>query len=206
MNAEQVVDKILSEANAEAEKIKTEANDKIAAEEAELQTELADYQKQTETLAQQAAQEKRSRMLAAARMDIRKQHLTAKIQLLDEVFIKARQKLNDLSDQQYQEFISALMIKAVETGDEEVITGKQEKRIDLDLIKQVNRKLGPGLRGNLRLSDTKAGIDGGFILKRGKIQLNASIGVLLATVRENLEIQLAADLFGQDNEPKASRT
>ena len=43
MNAEQVVDKILSEANAEAEKIKAAAGEKIAAAEAELKSQLADF-------------------------------------------------------------------------------------------------------------------------------------------------------------------
>ena len=45
------------------------------------------------------------------------------------------------------------MKQAVETGDEEVIVGKNEKRIDQDFIKKVNRELGAGFKGNLRLSD-----------------------------------------------------
>ena len=87
------------------------------------------------------------------------------------------------------------MIKAVETGSEEVIVGKNENRIDSNFIKQVNRQLGPGYKGNLHLSDEKADISGGFILRRGKVQINASTEVLIGNVREDLEIQIAGELF-----------
>ena len=48
MNAEQVVEKILSEARAEAEQIKAAAAEKCAAAEVELNSELADYEKQSQ--------------------------------------------------------------------------------------------------------------------------------------------------------------
>lgn len=196
MNAEQVVEKILSEARAEAERIKAAAGQKCAQAKAALESQLTDYEKETKELAHQAGEDKKARMSATANMERRKEYLAAKVALLDEVFEKVRQRIRGLCDKEYESFITSLMINAVESGDEEVVVGAGEKRIDHSLIKQINRKLGPGYKGNLQLAQDRADIDSGFILRRGKIQVNASIWVLLAEARDKFEIELAEELFG----------
>lgn len=203
MDSQQVVEKILSEAQAEADKIKSEAREKAAGQEAELTAELENFRKETGTLAQKASDEKRRRMLASARMDTRKELLSCKVGLLNEVFDKARKKIKELPEEQYQEFVESLMHKAIESGDEEVVIGASEDRVNNDLIKHINRKLGPGFKGNLQLAKDTANIDGGFILRRGKIQVNVSVDVLLAEAREQMEIDLATELFG--GEQKTSK-
>ena len=197
MDAEQVVEKILADAKAEAEKIKKQADDKEAAEKAKLNEQLSDYKKQTELLAQKAGEDKKAHLLAAARMDIAKDYLAEKRKILDEVFAQARQKLQNLPDGEYCKLMTKLMLKAVETGDEEIIIDKKEKRIDQKFIKHINRKLGPGYKDNLRLADVRQNLGGGFILRRDKIKNNVSIEVLLAQARKELEIELAKKLFGE---------
>jgi len=86
MEAKQVVEKILSDARAEAEKIKNQAQEKEAAEQAKLDEQLAQYKEQTKVLAQNAAEAKRSHLLSAARMEIAKQFLAEKRKILDQVF------------------------------------------------------------------------------------------------------------------------
>lgn len=196
MNAKEVIDKILAEAKTEADAIRAEAQSKLSDESDRSNAKLDSYKKETDVLAKEQAEETTSRMLAAARMDMKKEHVQAKAGLIDEVFEKAKERVNSLPNEQYQELISSLMIKAVETGDEEVVVGKNETRIDQNIIKSVNRKLGPGFKGNLRLAGDKADIDGGFILRRGKIQINASTEVLMAQAREELVMELADQLFG----------
>ena len=194
---ELVVKKILADADTEAAKIKAEADEKQAAEQCKFDEQLNKYKKQTEKLSQKAAQDKKAHLLAAARMDIAKDYLAEKRKILDEVFAQARQKLQNLPDGEYCKLMTKLMLKAVETGDEEVIVDNNEKRIDQKFIKNINRELGPGYKGNLRLSGEKQNLGGGFILKRGKIKNNVSIEVLLAQARKELEIELAKKLFGE---------
>jgi len=195
MEAEQVTEKILADAKAEVDKIKSEAEKIQAQEKAKLNEELAEYKKQTEVLAQKAAKDKYAHLLATARMDLAKQFLTEKRKILDDLFWQARQKLINLPDKDYRTFMTKLMLDTVETGDEEVIIDNKEKRIDHEFIKQLNRRLGPGFKGNLKLSSEKANIGGGFILKRGKIKNNLSFEVLLARARRELEIELSKLLF-----------
>lgn len=196
MNTEQVVEKILQQARQEADKILSEAQAKRDAHVKQWQDELARYEQQTEQMAQAAAEDKRQRLLAAARMENAKQLLAAKNEVLNQLFERAKQQILQLPDDAYRTLMTKLMVKAVQSGDEEVIIGKNETRINDELIKQVNRQLGPGFKGNLRLSNKRADIAGGFILAGGQVQVNASIDVLLAQAREALEIELAKELFG----------
>jgi V/A-type H+-transporting ATPase subunit E len=195
MEAEQVIEKILADAGAEAEKLKIQADEKEAAEQAKFNEQLDEHKQQTNALAEKLGSEKKLHLLAAARMDIAKEHLAEKSRILDEVFEQARQQLQKLSDDQYKTLCTNLMLEAVETGDEEVIIDTNEKRIDEKFIKQINNKLGPERKGNLKLSNQTQPIGAGFILKRGKIKNNVSLDVLLAQARKELEIDLAKELF-----------
>jgi V/A-type H+-transporting ATPase subunit E len=195
MEAQPVIDKILNDAKKQAEEIEQQAEDKEAAEKAKLDEQLSDYKKQTDIIAQKAGEDKKAHLLAAARMDIAKEYLAQKRTILDEVFREAQQQLKNLPDEDYRKLCSKLMLEAVETGDEEVIVDNNETRIDQNFIKQINRRLGPGYKGNLRLADEKQNLRGGFVLRRGKIKNNVSFEVLLNQARKELEIELAKALF-----------
>jgi V/A-type H+-transporting ATPase subunit E len=195
MGVEEVVGKILADAETEAEKIKTQADEKQTAEQAKLDEQLNEYKKQTEALAQKAAKDEMLHRLAQARMTIAEELLARKRIVLDEVFAKAREQLQNLPDEDYRRLMTTLMLEAVETGDEEVIVDKNEKRIDRELVEQVNHKLGNKYKGNLKLSDERQELGAGFILRRGNIKSNVSIRVLLAQACKELEIELAKELF-----------
>ena len=194
MNASKVIEKILSDAQADAEKVKKEADEKETSEQAELAEQLDEYEKQTEILAQKSGEERKMRLLAAARMEIAKDFLGEKRKILDEVFEQAKIQFTNLPDEEYRNVMAQLMKKATESGDEEVIIDKKEKRINDKLINQVNQQLGN--KGNLKLSEEKGSLGAGFILKRGKIKNNVSLQVLLDEARKELEIELAKELFG----------
>jgi V/A-type H+-transporting ATPase subunit E len=195
MESIQVVDKILADAKAEAEKIKKQTDANEAAERAKLDEQLKQYKKQTDILAKKAGEDEESHILAAARMDIAKQLLAEKRKILDEVFEQARQQLQNLPEQEYRSLCTKLMLEAVETGDEEVIVDEKDNRINQELINQVNQKLSSKGKGKLKLSDQKQDIGAGFVLKRGQIKTNVSLDVLLDQARKELEINLAKELF-----------
>jgi V/A-type H+-transporting ATPase subunit E len=195
MEAEQVIEKILSDAKAEAEKIALEAREKAAAERAKLDEQLAEFKKQSAALAEKAAEDEKSHILAAARMEAAKEYLAEKTRILDEVFKRVRERLGQLPDNEYRDLMARLMREAVETGEEEVIVGRNETRIDQTLVDAVNGRLEGDRKRDLRLADERIDLTAGFILRRGKIKVNVSIGVLLQQARNDLEIELAQGLF-----------
>jgi len=189
------MEKILADAKAETEKIKNQAEQNQAAEQKKLDEQLAEFKKQTKALTKKAAKDEKSHILAAARMAMAKQLLTEKSKILDEVFEKALKQLQNLPDDQYQNLITKLMLEAVETGEEEVIIDKNERRIDQQLINKVNEQLSHDKKADLKLSDEKHETRGGFILRRDKIKTNVTFDVLLNNARKELEIELAKELF-----------
>ena len=198
MNAEQVVQKILAEAKAEAEKIVNDAKAKAAEQGDQLDSQIAEFEDKTAQLAREAAEDKLQRMLAGARMDNGKQLLAAKGEILNDIFEQSKKAVNDLSDERYLAWVTAAMKQAVESGDEEVIIGKDEKRIDEAFISRVNKQLGAGFKGNLSLSSQRADISGGFILARGKVQINASTDVMIESLKESMQIELSQMLFDSE--------
>lgn len=195
MNAEQVVQKILAEAKAQAQKILDEARAKVDEQGAQLDDEIAAFDARTDQLANEAAEDKLQRMLAGARMDNAKQLLAAKVEILNDVFEGAKKAFNELPTERYLSWAMATMKQAVESGDEEVIVGKDETRINADFIKKVNAELGSGFKGNLRLSAERGDFSGGFILSRGKVQVNATTDVVIDDLRDSMQIELSQELF-----------
>jgi V/A-type H+-transporting ATPase subunit E len=195
MEAEQVVNKILADAQAEAEEIGRQAQEREAAENAKLDQELAQFEQETETRATKAGEDEQSQRLAVARIEIAKDHLATKASILDEVFAQARQQIEKLPDDSYRALMGRLMAEAVEAGDEQVLAGAKETRVDQQLLTDVNGKLKGQGKGNLTLASEKAGFDLGFLLQRGKVRTNVSLDVLISTARTDLEMDLAKDLF-----------
>jgi V/A-type H+-transporting ATPase subunit E len=203
MEAEQVITKILSDAKAQADVISKQAQEREAAETGKLNEELARFEQQTQALVEKAAADERSQRLAVARMEASKDYATAKASLLDEVFFQAREKVEKLPDAEYRELMAKLMVTAVETGDEKVMPGKSEARIDGKLIADVNARLKD--KGKLTLADEKQHFANGFLLLRGKVRTNVSADVLVGQARKDLEIEVAKDLFSNNADAGRSR-
>jgi len=195
MGAEQVIEKILADAREQAEKVLNQAKESQSGEDAKSEQQLQEYRRQTDALAEKAAKAEQSHILSAARMENARLYLAEKTKILKEVFDSARQQLRSLPDHEFWPLMMRLMTSAVEAGDEQVIVDKNEGRINWDFVNQANRQLGSSGKGRLSLSDERQGIEGGFILKRGKIKTNVSLGVLLDQARRQLEIELAKELF-----------
>ena len=203
MEADQVVTKILSDARTQAETIKKQAEEREAAENSKVGEDLARFEQQTKAMVDKAAADERSQRLAVARMEAAKEYAAAKTSLLNEVFTQARQKLEKLPDDEYRGLMAKLMAAAVETGDEKVVPGKNDARIDAKLVADVNARLQD--KGRLALADEKHNFGGGFLLTRGKIRTNVSLNVLVEQARKDLEIEVAKDLFSNNADAGRSR-
>jgi len=141
MNPQQVVDKILAEAKAEAEKIRRQADEQRVAEQARFDGEMAQFKEQTQQMATQAAQAEKAQVLALARMEAMKDYLAEKAKILDEVFARSRHRIGQLPDEEYRRLMARLLREAVETGDEQVVAGQEDPRIDQALVDEVNSQL-----------------------------------------------------------------
>ena len=196
--AEKIIARILEDARLKAEnnikEAEKQASDIInaAKEEAE--------KKRTVIIenALKNADEMEKRAISVAELEARKIKLKAKQEIITSVFEKAITALNSLPAETYAKILCNMIISSVAKGNEEVVLSIRDKeRLGKEFIDDINRKLAEkGLKGDLRLSEQTANINGGFILKSGDIEMNNSFDALIKMKRNELEPEIIKILFG----------
>ncbi|MEA5085442.1 MAG: V-type ATP synthase subunit E [Lachnospiraceae bacterium] len=185
-NGENIIDKILTDAKAEAKAI-TDA----AQKEADTVLEAANAKAQKESqalgeLAQAEADKAAAKEISSAEMLAKKMILTQKQSILEEVIASAKAKLLSLTDVEYKVIIIGMLDKAEIDKDAEVIFSKKDKEA---FGKEISEK-------GYNVSDETRDIDGGFIVKKGDIEYNYSFESIISVEKEDIE-QIAAEiLFG----------
>lgn len=176
---------ILAEAKREADAVLARAREKAEAERTRLRAR-----------AKQRSDEERNRIVTLAKLSARRDLLSEKQGLIDRVFDETRKSIIAMPADEYGRFIKGFLRRTVETGDEEVIVGEGERRIDQKLLDEVSSELGKP--GGLKLSSERRAIGGGFILRRGKTETNCALDTILRDARERLETDVAGILFGRE--------
>lgn len=165
--AEEKAEKILEAARSEAEKRRT-----AIMEEAE--REAADAGK---------------RMIALADMELKKERLKARRDILDEAFGMAMEKLCSMPSGKYCGLLAHMIASAAEGERAELILSERDrKRLGGVLADGISlAALGMGKQADVGLSEQTRDICGGFILKTGDIEMNYSFEALMRARREELE-------------------
>ncbi|NLI60875.1 MAG: V-type ATP synthase subunit E [Clostridiales bacterium] len=145
------------------------------------------------------AQERRQRMLGAAELEMRKEVLASKQQMIDEVMEKTKEAIMDMPRGEYGKIVSNMLLESAQGHEEVIFSVSDEGRLDQSLIDKVNKMLkGQGKRGELKLAPERGEFDGGFILRSGGMEINNTFGAILRMNRNHLEARLAEILFGKE--------
>jgi V/A-type H+-transporting ATPase subunit E len=197
MTIKDINEKIISDAQIQADKIITQAEDK-AKEIIKKGKEEADNIKNI-ILGKnnQEASLKKSKILTEANLEARKTILSEKQKIVEGAFNKALESILKLDDKDYHNFIKKLILDNIEKGDETIFIASSDKnKISKDFIEDINKKLeAKDKKGELKLSTSYLPIKGGVIIGSGKVRKNISLEFLLKKIREELEIQISKDLF-----------
>ena len=138
-----------------------------------------------------ACQDREDGALRISRMEARKSVLAVKQEMVTRVFDLAKEKLVTLPREEYVSFLASLAKRACSTGDEEVILNSRDRAAVGDAL--IAALSSEGL--NMTLSDDTADIAGGLILRRGSIEANSSIELLIDLCRGDLSSRIADLLF-----------
>lgn len=129
---------------------------------------------------------------AVAGLDVRKEMLGAKRELIEKSFESAAQGIETLPKEAYQTFMTNLLKEAVETGNEEVLLGEEENILDAAWIEAFNTASGK----NVTLSGEKTPRGKrGFVLRNNLIEVNCTVRTLIRSLRDDLEADVAKRLF-----------
>lgn len=197
MGLEDITKRIIDDAEEQAKQIKKQAEDsakefiKVAEEEVKVS------KAESLAVAEREAANEKKRLLALARLEARKIILGKKQEAIEAAFEKTKALLASLPQDRYRKFLLERLLKEA-TGQEEIIVASRDKDyFTTAFLDEVNSKLQKmGKSGNLKLSDEKRDIEGGFVLKLGGIEVDSSLDAVVNSSREELEEEVIKILFG----------
>lgn len=198
MSVEKIVEKIITDAKAEAERILEEARREVERIRAQGEQEALDAQQPILREAEAEAQRRRRMHLSLAQLEARSNILSARRQALDHVFAEAARRLAELTDQEYLSFLRRLLIAAADTGEEEILLSPKDRaRLDANFLESVNAELlKAGKKGALKVAQENRDLGGGFVLRGQGYEVNVSFSVLVRQAKERYESEVASILFG----------
>lgn len=190
MGREAIVERILQDARAEAEEILSKAS-------ALAEKTLKEAEKSAEaekSLRQKEIKERVSSILegraAAARLDSKKIVLFEERRTIDEIYLRALEKLRALSKEESLALFETLLKRYAEEGETVVLSRDfpcESEAKELSIFKEKN----------LSLSSARGEFEGGFLLLGKRCDKDVSYRTLLEEDREAHESELYEKLFGE---------
>ena len=187
---EKITARIQSDAAAELQQLRQQTDEQVKA--IETQAQLQAEKEQDEILARgrKAADERLERRKSAAQMERIKLELAAKQEVVSKTNKKTLEKLCNLPDEDYIKLLTALILKAVSTGREQVIFSQRDRnRIGKQVVVAANEALVKDVVPELpeALSNSKVGSFLGKVVNSTAAQITGT--GLLSLSEETRPIQ-----------------
>ncbi|MBB2183167.1 hypothetical protein H0486_09780 [Lachnospiraceae bacterium MD1] len=183
--AEAKADKVISEANKEAEEILSAAK--------------AEAEKRCKEIAEKSEADKKailSRAESAAALQEKKILLDVKQQIISNIIDNARMSLANLPDSELIEIVLQMVKRYAHNKEGQIVFSASDKnRIPKDFNNSLKAVLEDRPGAVLTVSDETASIDGGFLLVYGDVEENCSFDALFNAYKETLQDQVNALLF-----------
>ncbi len=160
--------------------------------------ELALYK--SKTISEKAsydASDKKRIVNSMVELEMRKNILAAKQEVIEKVFQVAIERLNNMEASKYESIMTELILQTVKSGDEHIIMSKASiEKLSSSFAERINEVLiKKGCKGNLKLSEEEGSTYGGFIIRSSGIEINNSFESILRMNRDDLEPKIAELLF-----------
>ena len=188
MSTQQIVERILSDATAEAQAIVEEAESKAASILADASIRAEQLQKTAEVEALAKRKSILEKRAADARLDGSKLMLSEKRKVINAVYDEALSRLLEISKEDCLRLVERLLTEYAEEGDEIVLAQNFAYRAELEILPIVAKK-------GLRICEQREKMDGGLRLKGVSSDKDLSYGALLNADREANQAALAKELF-----------
>jgi V/A-type H+-transporting ATPase subunit E len=198
MALKDIVEKIIKDAEEEGKEKVKEAEKKAAEILKEAEKKSEELKKKIVEKAEKEAAEEKKRIIALARLEMRNKLLEKKKNLIEEVFQEASKRISSVPKDKYRSFLKKVILEAAESGEEEVILNERDRElVDAKFLGEINQELQKnGKKGSLKLSSETREIEGGVILKKDGLEINASLETLLKELRSEKEKEILQKIIG----------
>lgn len=137
------------------------------------------------------------RLVGVAELEARKSALAVRGEMVDRAFALALEKLCALPDERYVKIASAMLVKAAPDGRGMVLFSEKDRpRIGERVVAEANKLLGGS--GTLMLSEETRPLRGGFVLLRGKVEINCGFETLIRLAKSEMTGEIAKSLFPEN--------
>lgn len=196
-NVSNLTSKILKDAEERKEKILAEANEKKANILSKKKKEAEKLEAEMIEKATREAETRKERVISGAELSARNKKLEAKQAIITDVFNMSIESLCNLKEDDYKSFIKNTILSLNIDGDEKLILNDKVKNIvDNSFLAEINEALVKNNKlGKLTVSNETANYKGGFILEKNGIEINNTFEALVTSLREELEFEVAKELF-----------
>ena len=188
MSMQNIVDKILSDASAEAQAIVSDAESKAAQLLAEASLRAEKLRRETEEDVKRKTESIFEKKAASARLESAKLQLKEKRKAVDSVYALALDRLISLEKEDCLRLTASLLERYAEKGDELFFAENFKYASEVKLLPVVKEK-------GLKISQTRLSLDGGMKLVGEISDKDLSYGALLSFDREEYQAELARELF-----------
>ena len=184
-DAEEKKKYILADAEAQKDKIISKKTNRAEADKEEIITK-----------ANIEAEVKKATIISNAKLSVRNDMLRAKQDVISKVFNEAIDKLQNLSNGDYKDYVISTLDSLELEGTEVIIINEKDKDIfSNEFLEALNKELeSKGKKGSITLN-MEGKFNGGFILDRNGIQINNTFEALINSLRGELEFEVNKVLF-----------
>ena len=195
---EKIIEHIRSDAQARADAILAQAEQQCAQIRADYDRKARELYGDKIRAGVKECEDKSESVDRIARMEARKGMLAVKQEMVAACFDKAREKIADLPEEQYVDFLAKLACGSSVTGDEQIVLNAADReKLGKKAVDEANALLKmSGRKAGLTLADESGEISGGLVLKRGNIEDNCTVGLLIDLSRAEMSSKVAEVLFG----------
>ena len=190
---EKIIAHIQSDAQAQTDAILAQAEQQCAQIRQEYEVKAADAYGEKIRAGVKSCQDKLDSVGRIGQMESRKGILALKQEMVSKSFDLAQEMLIGLPEGKYTALLAKLAAKASVTGDEEIILNAADReKLGAAVVAAANEKLSGG---KLTLSEDTGSFKGGLILRRGAVETNCTIELLVDLCRGDMSAELADILF-----------
>ena len=188
MSKQDIVERILSDANAAAEKTIAAAQNRADAILAQANAYAEALRVETQVQAAEYDADVKEKRKAAARLESAKVLLAEKRKVLDYVYAEALMRLKTLSKEDALALFERLLIAYADEGDVMVFAPGFAYQSEVAAFPVVKQK-------KLQMANETAEIEGGFLLRGARSDKDLSFEALIALDKEQYLSSIAAEIF-----------
>ena len=190
---EKIIAHIQADAQAQADAILAQAEQQCASVREEYEKKAADLYGEKIRAGVKECQDKLDSQQRIAQMEAKKAVLSVKQDMVARSFSMARRQVGKLPEEQYVQFLARLAAKAASTGEEQIVLSEEDRaRVGGQVVQAANALLG---NGRMSLAEDAGSFDGGLILRRGNVEVNCTLDLLVELCRGEMSAEIADILF-----------